>query len=588
MRTKAPSSGWQWWAATTAAYLLIVFFLCPGNRLVAFPVHHDDFTILEGNLGWYWLWPRPVSFAVSAALGAAGIPTLYVSLHLFVIAYATLSLLLLGKLIDAPRLPLLFLVFLAAATLSFEKTVEYSKYAGSLMLSGTLAVAAMYLMVSARGEVSNRSRLRWWGLLAGAWGLVGLSFWSKEDFVVPTVVLALYLAWESVRQPRTGTAWWLVLAAGVLLLGGVLVAYNYSVQSVFTQSGTGLYKPDFSPGSIYRTGVAYFTATPVAILATFLQASTLVWNAVTGSPIRWSRLLLYHALGAALVLPYACLPQHIDAYYSQNWIVWQIGGALLLLSKIGDRPSVRWVSVLVALACVYIGQPGRLDIVQSYLKAGQVNRNIVTTLRAHAQDLRPYREIVVEGAPWTGPWFGNTGRYLARCGLDHEWIVRVPKDGRYYHQLTHFIGRTNFGSIRTVAAEAEPLPAGLPIVRLSPDGTGVVDLPNVSPGSSMADCSKPGVERLFPESVVAGSEFNPQRGGRSAIAVAGSNFSPGAAVLFNGRPLETTYGNSKLLSAIVPKELTSRASTVGVTIRNPDGCSSTSVPFEIAPPSGDR
>ena len=134
----------------------------------------------------------------------------------------------------------------------------------------------------------------------------------------------------------------------------------------------------------------------------------------------------------------------------------------------------------------------------------------------------------------------------------------------------------------------QSLPAGLPIVRLSPDGTGVVGLPNVYPGISMADSSEPRIERLYPANAVAGSEFNPQPGGHNAIAVAGSNFSPGATVLFDARPLETTYGRSTFLSAIVPKELTSRASTVAVTIRNPDGRSSPSVPFDVTPRSGGR
>jgi hypothetical protein len=586
MRTKVTSSDWQLWAGAAAAYFLIFFILCPGNHVAAFPVHHDDFTTLGNDLGWYWLWPRPVFFAVSVALGVAGASLLYVSLHLFVIAYAALSLLLLRKLLDAPRMPLLFSVLLAAATLSFEKTVEYTKYAGLLtnLLSGTLGVAAMCLMASASEESSARSRRRWWSLLS-IWGLLVLSFWSKEDFVAPAAALALYLAWEAVRR-RTGAIWWLVLAAGVILAAGGLVAYNHMVQSPYTQSGAGTYKPDFSPVSISRTGAVYLLETPLAILATLLQASTLVWKATIGSPIRWSRLLLYHALVAALVLPYACLPRHVALYYSQNWIVWQIGGALILLWKMGDRPLVRWAFALVALACVFISQPGRRSTVQWYLEAAQVNGNIMQTLRAHAADLRPYREIVVEGAPAHGPWFGNTGRYLARCGLDQQWIVRVPKEGEYYRESTQLLGRPDMGSIRTVAAETEPPPAGLPIVRLSPDGRGIVDLPGVPRSSSMADSWEPRIGRLYPANAAAGLAFNRQPDGRNAIAVAGSNFSPGATVLFDGRPLETTYGNSALLSAIVPKELTVRASTIAVTIRNPDGRSSTPAPFEIAPPSG--
>lgn len=478
MRTEALSDFWRWWGAVAAAYCVIVFVLCPGNQLVGFPVHHDDFTTLGADPGLFWRWPRPVFFALSVGLGAGGVTVLYASLHLFVIVYAALSLLLLAKLLDVPRVPLLFAIPLAAGALSLENMIEYSKYAGMLtnLSSGNFAVAAMCLMMFARGE---DGRPRWWRLPA-VWVLAGVSFFSKEDFAVATALLALYLAWKDIRLAHPRASWGVAMVAGILLLGAAVVAYNHAFGSVYTQSAKGPYKSSFNPVSMCRTAAFYFLSTRVTILAGCLQVLTLIGNFVAGSPVRWPRLLLYHALVAALILPYTCLPRHTAGYYALNWVVWQIGGALLLLWKMGDRRLWRAAFVVVPLACLYLSQPARRGIVDWYLRAAEVNRNIMNTLGAHAEQLRPYRQVVVEGAPPSGPWFGNAGRYLARCGLDHQWIVRAPKESEYYRQVVKFLGRFEFGSIRTVAAEEEPMPAA-PLVRLNADGTGAVEFPGASP-----------------------------------------------------------------------------------------------------------
>ena len=49
MRDKG-SFEWSSWAelvGVLAAYILIVFVLCPENSLVGFPVHRDDFSLLS-------------------------------------------------------------------------------------------------------------------------------------------------------------------------------------------------------------------------------------------------------------------------------------------------------------------------------------------------------------------------------------------------------------------------------------------------------------------------------------------------------------------------------------------------------------
>ena len=59
--------------------------------------------------------------------------------------------------------------------------------------------------------------------------------------------------------------------------------------------------------------------------------------------------------------------------------------------------------------------------------------------------------------------------------------------------------------------------------------------------------------------------------GNSAIAVVGSNFVKGAKILFDGKPLATTYGGPEGITATVPDEYIATPRIIEVTVENPDG-----------------
>jgi hypothetical protein len=133
-----------------AGYALVLL-LCPGDRLLGFPVHHDDFTNLSTTLSEtvaqlygfsFWL-PRPVSYYALSAVSSAGIPFYYLSLHALLIAYVALVLGVLHRLLEVRRMPFVFAAVVAASMLSYEHAVEYSKYTGLItnLLSGTCAAA---------------------------------------------------------------------------------------------------------------------------------------------------------------------------------------------------------------------------------------------------------------------------------------------------------------------------------------------------------------------------------------------------------------------------------------------------------------
>ena len=213
MESTSGRLSWAELAGVIAAYIFIVLVLCPGNPLIGFPVQRDDFSLLSwdaNSLRMSWASgfpPRPVSELVWTALSMAGLPAYYLGLQALVVLYTFLALTVSRKLLAARRMPFLLGILVAAAALSLECVVEYSKYTGLItsLLSGVFALAAMSLMASERGRSEDRSLLRA-PVMAAVWGLSALSFWSKEDFILPTILLALYFACEAKWTSSPGTA----------------------------------------------------------------------------------------------------------------------------------------------------------------------------------------------------------------------------------------------------------------------------------------------------------------------------------------------------------------------------------------------
>ena len=526
-------------------------------------MQRDDFSLLSWNwssLRAFWahgLPARPVSALVWTALSMASLRAYYLGQQALVVLYVFLALTVSRKLLAIRRLPFLFGILVAAAAMSLECIVEYSKYTGLItsLLSGVFALTAMLLMV-------DQPLLRA-PVMAAIWALSALSFWSKEDFIAPVIFLALYFACEAKSRRR------FVLAGGVMLLGVLLAVYNRMGHSSFTEGTTGTYKRDFSALSIYHTGVSYLFMSPIATIATVLQVSMLIWNLIALQPVRWMRLVLVQTLILLFLLPYCVLPQHTAFYYVFNWSVWQIGAALIMLWNTSDRRAIKWVVASIAVLCVPVGQPGRRNVAEFYRRAGQVNRNIVAMLRNNAEALRPFPSVVIEGAPLLNP-FEASGHFLSmRYGLNHDWIVRAPKDSETYRTAQQ-LGTQIQGRVRIVAMEENPRPVGVPLLTLSPDGTGVLNLPE-----------RVRIDKVYPDSTLAGVRFQVQPDGQSAIAVEGVGFLPAAIVTFNGRDLKTAYGGPGFVSALVPDDVISRIGVVKVRVQNGNGDQSNEINFSV-------
>lgn len=93
----------------------------------------------------------------------------------------------------------------------------------------------------------------------------------------------------------------------------------------------------------------------------------------------------------------------------------------------------------------------------------------------------------------------------------------------------------------------------------------------------------PRLEALMPPETEAGQGFQLQASGESAIAVRGENFMKSSTIFFEGAPLETTFGSSRELTALVPRPLYEREGAMRVTVKNGDGQVSNSLIFVVRP-----
>jgi hypothetical protein len=94
---------------------------------------------------------------------------------------------------------------------------------------------------------------------------------------------------------------------------------------------------------------------------------------------------------------------------------------------------------------------------------------------------------------------------------------------------------------------------------------------------------------LIPAESRCGEIFQRQPDGRAAIAVLGTGFTRADVVSWGGRPLDTTYGSSRLLTASLSPELLARAGEVPVSVASSVDATvpALKAAFRVRPPCGE-
>lgn len=464
--------------AALLAYVVINFVLIPDNRIIGFPIQHDDFTNLSHtSIDLYRARIRPVSTMTLMALSMAGPTSFFVVLHVLTVAHVALALTFLAVLFRVRRPPLAFLFALSVPPFAFEYIVYYYRYTGLItnLLSISLgALSLLLLLTGLRGPQVLRVRVVL-GVVSFA-----LSLLSKEDFILPVVLLCAYLALPGVATSRRQQVTRLTLTAG---LGAAAAAWllfsTVVVRSPFLGMARGPYERVFAPASLFATVIWYLRATASAKIATALQAFGLLASFFPDLRRHWRELLLAQFIPLALVFAYAPLPHHTNPYYCFNWLPWQLGCLMVFghVITLLPRRSTRLATLVALLALaavpVAITQGRRQEVAQQYRTGISVSRNIIDTLLANRLAITGVPLVAILDPPAHNPWFGTDGSFLAnRYGLRTHWLVLVPRDGEYYRSVLRLRGRLRWGSVETAdVSELARLPH-VPVIRFAPDGHG--------------------------------------------------------------------------------------------------------------------
>jgi hypothetical protein len=419
-------------AMLAASYALVDFILLPENRLTLFPFNSDDYRNLSAALSWLPRYPvRPVSTAAIALAAQVGRGFFYVVLQGLTLLSAVLVLLFVGRLLRRQISAGMTFLF-GMALFSFADSLQWMKYTGLItnLLSGVFGTLAMLLLLRSAEEGGGEKKL------AGALFLFALGVFSKEDFALPFLLLAIFLAWEARPVRRRMLA---AFVASVVLTAASLSYNNFLAHSSFTQlTSEGPHAISFSPASVLHLFFRYASATPYLAAVSALFCGAAAFAAATLPKIR-RRIFLCVVLAASVIAPYAILPNHFFRYYAFPLVVWELAAVAALGESLaaGLSPARRRfaaaLSFLGAGCCVAATVASRRAIVEKYEVAAARNRRMVEVVMTHRKRIAASPVVGVMGLSGRTPWTNNRGEYFSRkLGLSNRWLVFVPQSSLFF------------------------------------------------------------------------------------------------------------------------------------------------------------
>jgi hypothetical protein len=300
--------------ALLGVHFVINYALLADSVVVSHPVHHDDYANLSQSLRQFdILTARPVSTFGVAVLSRLGSSTAYLLLNLALVACVMLCLRF-AELLTRKGRPLPTIGFLAAGALAFEfaLVIDWTKYLG-LVTNMTSALSGLMALCALAAAAINPVRER--KLAIAAVVIAAVSFFAKEDFGLPVVVCAAFIA--LVKRTR----FWTAVAAATAALFASAIVFNRAVGSVFvsgTLSSSDPYFVDLSPVSVATSLARMLLANGHArvVVATALLAVAVAMFVHRRNVPLALRLALLPVLAVCTLAGNSIFPNHAFAYYA--------------------------------------------------------------------------------------------------------------------------------------------------------------------------------------------------------------------------------------------------------------------------------
>lgn len=431
-------------------YWVFNFILIP-NTLS--PVHHDDYSVLGAGIeSMRWFIERPISTNIAYFMGEMGATFAFGLLNFFTIAVPVMVLYFCTRLLEI-KIGWVLATAFSVMTFSHLAAFEHGKYLGLItnLTSHFFGCLALIALVHARGKPSS---------LAGSLAVIayGLSVFSKEDFLLPPLLLIAYLGAEiffprkvlpkdATKDQGDERRWWrkmsllFVGVAGASFLFSLLVR-NPFVAGAFGNLGAAApYAVNFSPLIIWESFVKLavkYSSWQALMASTAFIALWLTWKP------RRRELLLLAMMVFSLILPYALISNHTFPYRVFAWLPWMsalvvVAAAFFWRGEVCDQIA-RKVALLFGaiffsstLVVAYLDRLPRLMVAGWYETVQRTNQRMIEALLANKPMLDQEAEVGIVGVEGLSPWSKSNGAYLQKkLGFVNRWVVFIENNSIFF------------------------------------------------------------------------------------------------------------------------------------------------------------
>jgi hypothetical protein len=403
-----------------------------GNNIISFPVHHDDYTNLTlHQIKFSSRMVRPVTTIIIAIFASLG-SSYYIILNMMTILYPVLVIYFLYKFFDMP-ISVFLVVIYGIFIFSFPPVIEYTKYTGMManLLSSSFGLLSMILLLKSHKE--ERAIFSVLGVI-----FFILSIFSKEDFILPCLLIMIYFIVTSHGKNRAKLRQ-AISVFSVLILCSVALYINnkYIAKSPFTSSNTDAYAASFSISSILSTIIRYSKIdwNILPLVASISVISLLLVKNPIKIKICFAALALI-----SIILPYTVLPNHVYDFYTFNWFPFGVGVMLIYVNYLLNNSAnvIFSYSVIATLLCLSLIIILKTKVMREtklnwYKTESAINKKFIDFILLNKKIISDHEYVGIIGTNMFSPWSNTDGRYLINnLKFINKWIVFVNKSDIFY------------------------------------------------------------------------------------------------------------------------------------------------------------
>ena len=411
-------------AIAALAYFLCLQFVFPGYFHPLYP-HHDDFYFPPGlsydghSIAEKLQWPRPLGFLAMEVLGKLGLKGYLFVLVLVTLANAALTVAFARRIFGQP---ISWFIALAYCVLLFAHPGFYLDYLHDAF--GTISYFYLILAMHAWYNFREKEDTRWAAVCAALLLLIGF---TKETYFVSALgfwLVQIYMCRGA--QRRMGV---LLFAGCCVFFAAGLTANAHSMTAVLhvKADARSPYYVSLAPRAVLQGFWFYLSRLfhPAALLLVLSGIAALYRRR---EPVILACTLV--AAGAAALLPYAVLPNHVDSMYA--WTGAALAFSPLLFLSRPFRRDGMWRTV-----AVYVGVAALAFLSIRSSRAGyqehswtiaqeKINRNIIDSYPAMKRLDSSARKVLITGLDMPFQPFHTASYIRAEFGVGREWTVLVP------------------------------------------------------------------------------------------------------------------------------------------------------------------